>query len=842
MERLNRSLWATIFNFGQPNIKIISSPDPRLLMQKHLYFILFSTFFTTLLTAQRGRVTAPDGAPLAFVSIRVESDSPSIAFTDIDGIFQLNTSHPVKTLIFRYVGYKDDTLRHPVFPLNIVMQPADLSLNEVEIFAGENPAHRLIRAAIAQRHRNNPERSHAYTCTTYNKMVFEALPHPVPSDSTLTLKQHKRMAKTQRLAQMMEKHHLLLMESVTERSFIAPDIVQEKVIHNRVSGFKNAGVAALTNAIQPFSFYGDNLIILDKKFVNPISPGSTKKYFFQLQDTLYEGSDTVWIIAFRPATGKVFMGLKGVLHLHSRHYAVQHVRAGPAFGNENFDMNIEQAYQFIPDTNGHGEGQWFPQQLNFELITARYPSPETGLRMTGHSFIRNAVPNAPLRFSDVNPEQPVIMMPDADSRDTALWNTLRGDSPFSLRDGQTYIWLDSIGQKRHFDFWAKAINAASTNVWPLYGPVGLRLERLIRLNEYEKVRLGAGITNRQQNPLGLAKKLEWGAAAGIGIADQKIKYDAYLLWRIFRGQQTQLQLIRQRELQEPGVSYELSTTGWLNRSLYALRTDLSDEWRVRFSTRIGRALRAALTWSSQQLQPAGYEYTWVREPAANPIKMFHFEEVTVYFRAAYGERVYQFLGQSFPVQRFPAVETAYTYGRGTAPYQRALAAVEQSVPIPRLGYLQWRLEAGQVWGNPPMARLFTFNQSSGSFNLFVLNGTFQHLPDTLFLHQRYLMAFVRQEIGPVGWQRSYSAPFLSVLHQMAWGDLTMPEQHQGIGFAVLPRPYLETGLRIDNLLRVNYLNFGWFGGGFAAFYRWGAFSSTQWERNLAVRFTLKFTL
>jgi len=67
-----------------------------------------------------------------------------------------------------------------------------------------------------------------------------------------------------------------MVESVTDRNFMFPNTVQENVLHNRVSGFTNTGLVALANEVQPFSFYGDYLHILDKNFVNPVSPGSTE--------------------------------------------------------------------------------------------------------------------------------------------------------------------------------------------------------------------------------------------------------------------------------------------------------------------------------------------------------------------------------------------------------------------------------------------------------------------------------------------------------------------------------------------------------------------------------------
>ena len=58
----------------------------------------------------------------------------------------------------------------------IILQPVDYALPEATVRAGENPADILIRKAIANRKRNNPELRHSYTCKTYNKVLFDAVP------------------------------------------------------------------------------------------------------------------------------------------------------------------------------------------------------------------------------------------------------------------------------------------------------------------------------------------------------------------------------------------------------------------------------------------------------------------------------------------------------------------------------------------------------------------------------------------------------------------------------------------------------------------------------------------
>ena len=151
------------------------------------------------------------------------------------------------------------------------------------------------------------------------------------------------------------------MESVNYRIFKAPSSNYEKVIASKISGFKDPLFSLLITQIQSISFYDDMFIILDKKYVNPISKGSTSKYFFLMQDTLYQNLDTVFVISYRPRRNTNFDALNGLLYINTNGYAIQNVTAHPAREEGGISINIQQQYEQIDSS------KWFPLQLNTEM-------------------------------------------------------------------------------------------------------------------------------------------------------------------------------------------------------------------------------------------------------------------------------------------------------------------------------------------------------------------------------------------------------------------------------------------------------------------------------------------
>src|SRR5690606_1962654 len=160
---------------------------------------------------------------------------------------------------------------------------------------------------------------------------------------------------------LLKDSPLFIMESVSERKFIAPDISEEIVIGTKVSGFQNPSFASLATDLQPFSFYKDNIKLFDIQYLNPISKGSLKKYRFKIEDTLFQNKDTVYIISFQPQKNKNFEGLKGSLYISTNKYAVQNVIATP-FEKGKIDIKIQQQYTFVDNK------YWFPEQLNYALM------------------------------------------------------------------------------------------------------------------------------------------------------------------------------------------------------------------------------------------------------------------------------------------------------------------------------------------------------------------------------------------------------------------------------------------------------------------------------------------
>ena len=840
-----------------------------LLLRRFIFFLCLLPAFASAQVI--GRVTDPDGNPLAFVSIFRDNLLQQIYFSDIEGKFRVPNMEDTHQLRFRYVGFEPFELDSLTLmkagngPIRIVLKPAANELPEAVIHAGENPANILIRKAIANREQNNPERYSSFICNTYNKITFDLTPNRdafykvferKDSMEPKLLRAHQNF---DILEQNMEEHHALFMETVTERSFREPNRNQERVLLNKVSGFKDMGLVALASAVQPFSFYGDFLHILDNDFVNPISPGSTDLYQFDLEDSIPDGPDTIWVISFKPKKGKLFEGLEGVISLHSYGWAVQNVRAKPSEAGGNLNIKIEQSYQLVPIAAPFPEAQhsrnhtkpfrdlkWFPEQLNFEIDIPKYPAPYAGMRVAGKSFISGIKIEVRIPERTFISQMPVYIDPSADrNRErVGVWQLWRSPAPLTAKESRTYTWLDSLSRQKRLTWVNFLFDYGATGKANLWKGVSLDFLKLLRFNRFEGTRVSIALSNAESRPLRLPRRVEAGASAGYAFKDAAWKYGGYALWRITRFSETQFRLDWNRDILEPGALHELPKADYVNRTFYAIRTDYARTFSASLSSNLWKGATIKATLQRQDIQPT-YAYRYSREDGVL-IDRFHFQEATLFFRYSADAKTRSFLGDAVDVtNNIPILDVAYTRGisEGTKQYDRVAMAVHQSFFIPKLGRMRWRLEAGWVSPDVPLAKLFTLNQSSTlrhNFSIFVVHNTFQALPNTFFVADRFVNLYWSQEFGPFLYVRKYSAPEVALLQNFAWGSLSRPDLHYHLPFRTAYRSLLETGLQFDNLVRINYLNVAHFGVGAAVFYRWGGLNEGQWKKNFVPRFAVKF--
>jgi hypothetical protein len=789
------------------------------------------------------RVTLP------FVNI-VVNDGLKGGTTDIDGKFLLRSSDEIKVLSLSYVGFESQKFILTGKNKNLIirMKKVEYELPEFIVFPTENPAHRIIRNAIAYRDYNDPEKLPSFSYTSYDKMIFTLELDSIPELDSLTADTTR-----EEMRQFLDKHHLFIVETVSERKFLFPDKNHEEVIATKVAGFKDPIFVFLISQMQSTTFYNERIRVAEKTYINPISKGSTDKYFFLLQDTLYSGEkDSIFIISFRPRINTNFEGLEGVISINSNNWAIQNVIAEPAGERGMISLRIEQMYEYIQNK------QWFPVQLNTVAILNNVKISDsslaivsggeddtTGVRLIrlpfgfGKSYIKNIEINPDLKKREFG-SVVVDVNPDAAHRDPEYWMNYRIDS-LTQKEINTYDFVDSVSKEANLDKLAKTFESLLTGKIP-WGHFDLDINRFLKYNSFEGFALGVGVHTNDR----ISQVFTIGGFVRYGFKDKAFKYGGDLNLMIYYPWEMALNLEYQQDVSETsGITYFDDQPGFFKpeyfRDFLVKKMDRNEFYKASVGFRGLKYFKfdLGLIKSTKEVTD-DYRYSVNEEDPETLLNRFDFTEARFGFRYAYGEKFIQNLRKKLSLGTdYPVVWFQYTRGikgllDGDFDYNRYDVKVEKSFYFKYLGESSFKLAAGYVDADIPYTNLYNGNGAYRVFTIFAEN-SFATMRMNEFLSNKYAALYFTHNFESLLYKGKKFKPELAIATNIAFGDLDFNDSHLNVDYQTLDKGYYESGLQFNKLLNLQIYTLG-----LAFYYRYGPYTLPVGWDNLAVKFTLKF--
>ncbi|TAE48218.1 MAG: hypothetical protein EAZ89_15575, partial [Bacteroidetes bacterium] len=616
-----------------------------------------------------------------------------------------------------------------------------------------------------------------------------------------------------------------------QRRFLRPGRAEETVTANRVSGFKNPAFAILSTDFQPFSFYNESITLVDRTFLNPIARSAPQRYAYQLKDTLFQETDTLYIIQYGPETGSPADLLQGLLYISTQGYAIQQVTARPAEAGL-IDLNIQQMYGKTIDN------QWFPQQLLVSVSLRDYPSKGLGMQIASKSYVRDVQTNVALRPSDLALEE-VRFADDAARAATAFWRSQRQEA-LSWRDQNTYRFMDSLGSENHLDQKLRLIDKLTEGRLQL-GPVDFDANRLWVFNGYEGNRVGLGANTNEK----ISRHFSAGLWVGYGFRDRAWKYGGELTAFFDKHKDWSLGITAFRDVEEPGRSALDAQQGLTNLRSYSIsRMDKTEQVALRFSLRAFRYATARISLQRTLRDASGYSYGW-NPGFGETLSQFQSTEFQAIVRYAWREKFISTLGRRISAgSRYPVLTFVYTQGlpwfSGSLRYQKVELWAEQQFRTTRTGISRIYLRSGKVFGQVPASLLFYGPGVRIENQTFFVSGLFQTMRPYEFLSDQYASLIWVQDLGRIKLKTPLSRPEFRLVQGVFAGSLRNPEAHEGITFVPANKGYYETGILADHLLRYRYVNILWLGLGSGVSYRYGPYHQPSLMSNFAWSITLSF--
>ncbi len=771
--------------------------------------------------------------PLAFVNM-VVNDSRYGGTSDIDGKFNIRSNEPISKLQITYVGYEDTSIQvRGRDSLLIRLRQVHYELPEIAVLPGVNTAHRIISNVTQNKDRNDPEKLDSFSYTAYDKMYFT-----IDRDTLSVLDSIIADTSMQKIRKFIDEQHFFLMETVTERKFMAPERNHEKVIASRISGFKDPIIVFMISQMQSTSFYDDIIEIMGKSYINPISKGSLNKYFFLLQDTAYTAqNDTVFIISYRPRKGTNFDGMKGVLSVNSNGWAIQNVIAQPAESDGMFEIRVQQLYEQFD------EGQWFPVQLNTDLKLRFVQVGTAGANMhmigIGKSYLKDLELEPGLvarQFSNIEVE----VDPDAYRMKENFWNQHRVDS-LTKQEKRTYTFIDSIGEEYHFDEIAGTMDALLTGEIP-WGHVNLDMDKFVRYNDYQGLYLGLGAHTNGR----FSEHLKVGGFWGYGFKDKTAKYGANASLRLWRKHDMKLGISYYwNAVESAGVNFFDDSDNLMRpenfRELLIRRMNMTENISGYLQFKTLKYLTVNLSLARQYKEAFGdYEFIDLSVSPGTLRNNFVFTEAGISLRYAYKETFMQTakskvsLGTDYPIIWLQYKRGLKDVFEGQFEYDRFDLKLEESFYSKYLGKTTLRLMGGYIDGKIPYCNLFNGN---GSYREFTINAPFSFATMRMneFLSSKYIAFYFYHDFDNLLLGGNRWKPELAFATNVAFGSLDHADEHLSVNFNTLEKGYFESGILVNRFLDLQLYSLG-----LGAFYRYGSYSFDNAWDNVALRLSLKF--
>lgn len=763
--------------------------------------------------------------------------------TNLDGEFLFMVTPGKYRLLVRASGYRQfaDSIEitGETTDYQIMVQPLSMALEEIVITSkAVNPAHRVIRNAVANRRRNRFDKIDAYQYESYNKLV---LTMDNVTDRFLNSKLVRGVGKQVQdilgdsLHSDSSKYKIagFVSESVSRFYYQRPDQKKEEILAVQTSGVKGSEYNLLSSMFLQLDMYDNNVVVVDRTFLSPIADGAFVDYDYQLLSIESYGQDTLYgvqVIPKRPFD-PVF---KGTIYIDNKRWAINRLdlmlNDNP---NINFveDIRIRQEYSQV-DTF------WVPTLLDVEVdfqnsVMKRKGGESVGVIGRSSSHLYDYVINQPKepRFFQ---QELMEVMEDAEMKDSTYWAEMR-KSPLDKSEQLGYALVDSLKSRGVLDFYIEATRLIG---WGTYkrpkweiGPYFY----LLSFTQAEGWRTRCGFYTRPE----FSKRFYFGGHLAYGFGDHRLKYQVESRFRFVRKPKLELGVKRTHEVEQVGFENFLNNgTSLLQSSLRRVpltQLNYYTENRVDLYTDLAKGLSGDFYLRTKYFEPARTFPFGFNEAGGSLGNDYSISEAGVDLRVSFKEKYItdaqgnrKYIGSKYPI-----FFLKYRHGfdgvlGGEYDYDAAELGMRNFVRMGRYGWFRYDLKAGQVFGTLPFPSLHVFrgNMSWGydkyGFNL---------MNYYEFVADRYVTFAGEQHFEGLIWNQ---LPLLRKLKwkevvtcRLAWGTLT-PENIQ-LNQALIPKgdgtlfsqsikapttvPYLEAGaglynifkvVRIDAIWRLNY--------------------------------------
>lgn len=403
---------------------------------KNIFIILFITLVSTSLFAQQFTVSGNvgdlnTGKKLGYANIRIANTTNGTA-ANLAGRYELKLNAGRYVFIASYIGYYSDTLSIQVngniLNVDFRLTRTEISLPEIVVMPGENPALEIIRNAIAKKNEMNSKLI-SYEFEAYTKGILRTEDEVFARGNSLNLSPGENDTTQLKITGILE--------SRSKGYYKKPDRFKEIILARKQSANFPSTINTLTSGRIIQNFYENNVRFLGGELPGPISDDALDYYQFYIDEVTALNDEKVFNIKISPMENYE-PGFIGNIYITDSSFNLIKVdlKINDAANPGGILDTIRVVQQFAEYNNIY-------MPVDYHLLVQ---IDFMGLVRAGFEL------NSVLYDYSINPEVDdaifgkaiVTVLPDADKKDSLYWSS-NMSIPNTGEEESAYKRIDSLG-------------------------------------------------------------------------------------------------------------------------------------------------------------------------------------------------------------------------------------------------------------------------------------------------------------------------------------------------------------------------------------------------------------
>ena len=787
-----------------------------------IIFLLVAYNLAGQKTIVKGTVTdAETGEPIPFVNI-VFRGSTSGTISDFNGVYYLESPYATDSLIASCMGYAPQAVAVKKGMPQIIhfqLYEISLSIDEVVVTPGENPAFQILRNISANKKYNNPERFSSYQYRSYNKLQLDMNNVSKKFEDRWVIKNFDFVFENMDSSEVFGKNYLpiLISESVSRFYYQkSPSIEREVIDAFKISGIQNTTISQFSGKMyNKLNIYDNFMTLFEPGFVSPIADFGRAYYKYILEDSAMIDDTWCFKISFKPKR-KLERTFYGYFWVADTSFAIKKVqlRVSP-------DVNINYLNDLIAinEYSRINDSTWF---LTYEelLLDFYITDKSTGFFGKKTSVYDNIVLNQPLPDSIVNLHTDTYIDEEKLIKDSSYWSNNR-KLELSNEEESIYDMVDSVVQVPTFKRVYKLVDLLFDYYW-VTGPVEFGPYYTFYSNnpiEGNRFRFGG------RTSIDFSEHIRFGGHVAYGLKDERWKYGALADYMFNKNPRIRLSFAYYHDMRQLGKSQNaflddnILTTILRRNPNYKLT--MVDQYNLEFEREWFQGFSNTLTLRTQSVFSTEHVPFISHDNRGNEIqnRSITSTEITLSTHFAYREK---FLLGKFERSSlgsiYPTLDLDLTYApkgvfNSDYEYYKINLQISDKVEINPLGYLRYRLIGGKIFGELPYPLL----------ELHEGNETYAYDPYAFNMMNYY--EFVSDEYLILWAEHHFQGFFFNRIPLLRWLKLrevvntkiligNLSDKNRSVmnfpdGLSPLTKPYIEAGVGIENLFNLIRIDAMW---------------------------------